>query len=100
MTSSDLGLIFADGNLITGFNNFEKDHKCNKYCRYFDLSTEYSQCEESSNSNTQSNTQTGTDKGLGNNTKIPLFLPSNSSFTQNALKSQAHLQTKNHEKEK
>ncbi len=36
-----LGSIFAGGNLPNSYNAFEKEHRCNKYCRFFRLPTDY-----------------------------------------------------------
>ncbi|KAJ6504299.1 alpha-kinase family-domain-containing protein, partial [Mycena vitilis] len=33
--------LFAEGNVASGFDSFEVDHKCNKYCRFFELSDNY-----------------------------------------------------------
>jgi hypothetical protein len=33
--------LFADGNVETGFESFETDHTCNKFCRWFRLRTDY-----------------------------------------------------------
>lgn len=41
MFYSDLGTIFASGNLHTAFNGFTTDHKCNKFCNFFSLPTDY-----------------------------------------------------------
>jgi len=43
LTDSKLGLIFAEGNLQSGFSGFEKDHKCNKFCEFFQLPTDYAE---------------------------------------------------------
>jgi hypothetical protein len=29
--------IFADGNITSAFENFEREHKCNKYCSFYRL---------------------------------------------------------------
>jgi hypothetical protein len=34
--------LFADGNVSHGFESFETDHVCNKFCRFFELRTDYS----------------------------------------------------------
>jgi hypothetical protein len=41
VTHSELGNIFAGGNLPQGHENFEKDHVCNKFCKFFDVPTDY-----------------------------------------------------------
>ncbi|KAJ7037547.1 hypothetical protein C8F04DRAFT_1092834 [Mycena alexandri] len=33
--------LFADGNVATGFESFEIDHVCNKFCQFFQLRTDY-----------------------------------------------------------
>jgi hypothetical protein len=33
-----LGALFADGNIPYGFTEFQRDHRCNVFCRYFELS--------------------------------------------------------------
>jgi hypothetical protein len=33
--------IFADGNLASSFEEFGKDHKCNKYCEFYDLPQDF-----------------------------------------------------------
>ncbi|KAJ7150865.1 hypothetical protein C8R43DRAFT_1191365 [Mycena crocata] len=46
MSSPDLAsgrLIFADGNVSSGFKSFESDHRCNKFCHYFKLRNDYDQ---------------------------------------------------------
>jgi len=84
MTFSDLGLIFAGGNLMKGFNNFEKDHKCNKYCQYFKLPTEYGECEQSGNPYDESNTGTRRDgANWRDSVQGPLFLSSNRNSVHN-----------------
>ena len=29
--------LFADGNITSAFENFEREHKCNKYCSFYRL---------------------------------------------------------------
>ena len=29
--------LFADGNISSAFEGFEREHKCNKYCSYYGL---------------------------------------------------------------
>ena len=31
--------LFGDGNVSAAFDQFEKEHVCNKFCTWFDLST-------------------------------------------------------------
>jgi len=38
---SDLGYIFADGNLPGNHQSFEKNHKCNHFCEFFKVPTNY-----------------------------------------------------------
>jgi hypothetical protein len=38
---SELGNVFAGGNLPQGHEYFEKDHLCNKFCTFFDIPTDY-----------------------------------------------------------
>ncbi|KAF7358149.1 hypothetical protein MVEN_00863000 [Mycena venus] len=41
--------LFADGNVSAGFSSFEADHVCNKFCRFFELSTDFANWGSSSN---------------------------------------------------
>ncbi len=36
-----LGVLFASGNLPKAHESFEEQHKCNRYCRFFELPTDY-----------------------------------------------------------
>jgi hypothetical protein len=45
--------LFADGNISTGFASFETDHTCNKFCRFFELSTDYANWGSSSNADAE-----------------------------------------------
>ena len=36
-------MLFASGNLAEAHNQFEKDHKCNKFCHFFDLPVKYTE---------------------------------------------------------
>ena len=33
--------LFADGNVSSGFDSFETDHVCNKFCQFFGLTQDY-----------------------------------------------------------
>ncbi|KAJ7699616.1 hypothetical protein B0H17DRAFT_1049036 [Mycena rosella] len=41
LSSSELGNIFAEGNVSSGYQSFERDHVCNEFCKFFDLRTDY-----------------------------------------------------------
>ncbi|KAJ7438149.1 MHCK/EF2 kinase, partial [Mycena latifolia] len=42
MSSPSAGTqLFADGNVKSGFQSFEADHKCTKFCTFFGLPTNY-----------------------------------------------------------
>ncbi|KAG6818633.1 hypothetical protein H0H93_003300 [Arthromyces matolae] len=50
VTAERLGDIFAEGNLPEAHENFEKHHRCNKFCKYFELPTDYDIWESQSTS--------------------------------------------------
>ncbi|KAJ7512705.1 hypothetical protein B0H11DRAFT_2301998, partial [Mycena galericulata] len=37
LSSSELGAIFAEGNVSSGYHSLERDHVCNEYCKFFQL---------------------------------------------------------------
>ncbi|KAJ7717163.1 MHCK/EF2 kinase, partial [Mycena metata] len=37
LTSGEGKQLFADGNVSKGFLNFETDHRCNAFCKFFEL---------------------------------------------------------------
>ncbi|KAI0089514.1 hypothetical protein BDY19DRAFT_905830 [Irpex rosettiformis] len=41
VTHPALGPIFASGNLPNAYETFETQHKCNRYCQFFNLPTDY-----------------------------------------------------------
>ncbi|KAJ7222040.1 hypothetical protein C8J57DRAFT_1536430 [Mycena rebaudengoi] len=41
LTAAEVGPVFADGNVASGFASFELDHQCNDFCRFFQLPTDY-----------------------------------------------------------
>ncbi|KIL61170.1 hypothetical protein M378DRAFT_82873 [Amanita muscaria Koide BX008] len=40
-SASELGVIFAEGNVPSIHSNFEKQHHCNNFCKWFGLPTDY-----------------------------------------------------------
>jgi hypothetical protein len=42
---SDLGHIFAEGNIPATFQSFETDHVCNRFCMRFGLPADYEDCD-------------------------------------------------------
>ncbi|KAI0062958.1 hypothetical protein BV25DRAFT_1785364, partial [Artomyces pyxidatus] len=41
ITNPDLGPLFGQGNVVNTHHRFEAEHRCNKFCKYFDIPTEY-----------------------------------------------------------
>ncbi|KAF8056047.1 hypothetical protein FPV67DRAFT_1678847 [Lyophyllum atratum] len=41
ITDSALGVIFADGNHPSGHTNLEPNHRCNYFCEWFEVPTDY-----------------------------------------------------------
>ncbi|KAF8151403.1 hypothetical protein B0H34DRAFT_755565 [Crassisporium funariophilum] len=41
ITDSALGVIFADGNHPSGHTNLEPNHRCNYFCKWFEVPTDY-----------------------------------------------------------
>ncbi|KAJ7265655.1 hypothetical protein C8J57DRAFT_1069332, partial [Mycena rebaudengoi] len=42
LTADEVGSVFVDGNVASGYASFELDHKCNDFCQFFKLPTDYS----------------------------------------------------------
>ncbi|KAF5377829.1 hypothetical protein D9615_006831 [Tricholomella constricta] len=41
VTNSALGVIFADGNVPSSHENFEINHRCNHFCEFFEVPSDY-----------------------------------------------------------
>ncbi|KAJ6537556.1 hypothetical protein DFH09DRAFT_1369095 [Mycena vulgaris] len=41
LSTSELGAIFAEGNISSGFASLEQDHICNEFCTFFQLRIDY-----------------------------------------------------------